>query len=60
MSGGASGAPDALWEDEGHRKNIKDYLDTGEIDVFTDLLVSSLWNLISNRMLQSGISPVCS
>ena len=34
MSGGASGAPDALWEDDGHRENIKDYLDTGEIDVF--------------------------
>ena len=33
MSGGASGAPDALWEDDGHRKNIKAYLDTGEIDV---------------------------
>ena len=33
MSGGASGAPDALWEDNGHRKNIKAYLDTGEIDV---------------------------
>ena len=33
MSGGASGAPDALWEDNGHRENIKDYLDTGEIDV---------------------------
>ena len=34
MSGGASGAPDALWDDNGHRKNIKAYLDTGEIDVF--------------------------
>ena len=33
MSGGASGAPDALWEDDGHRENIKAYLDTGEIDV---------------------------
>ena len=33
MSGGASGAPDALWADDGHRENIKDYLDTGEIDV---------------------------
>jgi len=33
MSGGASGAPDALWADNGHRKNIKAYLDTGEIDV---------------------------
>ncbi|MDA0715604.1 MAG: hypothetical protein O2866_05510 [archaeon] len=33
FSGGASGAPDALWEDEEHRKNIKAYLDTGEIDV---------------------------
>ena len=33
MSGGASGAPDALWADDGHRKNIKAYLDTGEIDV---------------------------
>ena len=34
MSGGVSGAPDALWADDGHRENIKDYLDTGEIDVF--------------------------
>ncbi|RJU87890.1 MAG: hypothetical protein DWC02_02460 [Candidatus Poseidoniales archaeon] len=34
MSGGASGAPDALWADDGHRRNIKAYLDTGEIDVF--------------------------
>ena len=34
MSGGASGAPDELWADDGHRENIKDYLDTGEIDVF--------------------------
>jgi hypothetical protein len=33
MSGGASGAPDALWEDDGHRENIKAYLDTGQIDV---------------------------
>lgn len=33
MSGGASGAPDALWADDGHRENIKAYLDTGEIDV---------------------------
>ena len=33
MSGGASGAPDALWEDNGHRENIKSYLDTGQIDV---------------------------
>lgn len=33
LSGGASGAPDALWADDGHRENIKAYLDTGEIDV---------------------------
>jgi len=33
MSGGASGAPDALWADDEHRENIKAYLDTGEIDV---------------------------
>ena len=33
FSGGASGAPDRLWADDGHRENIKDYLDTGEIDV---------------------------
>ena len=32
-SEGASGAPDALWADDGHRENIKAYLDTGEIDV---------------------------
>jgi len=33
FSGGASGAPDALWANDGHRENIKAYLDTGEIDV---------------------------
>ena len=33
QSGGASGAPDALWADEGHRETIKAYLDTGEVDV---------------------------
>ena len=33
MSGGASGAPDALWADDGHRESIKSYLDTGDIDV---------------------------
>jgi len=33
FSGGATGAPDALWEDDEHRKNIKAYLDTGKIDV---------------------------
>ncbi|MEL0327008.1 MAG: hypothetical protein VXA09_08420, partial [Burkholderiaceae bacterium] len=33
FSGGASGAPDALWADDEHRENIKAYLDTGEIDV---------------------------
>lgn len=40
MSGGVSGAPDALWEDDGHRENIKAYLDTGEIDVFVMICCS--------------------
>jgi len=40
MSGGASGAPDALWKDDGHRENIKAYLDTGEIDVFVMICCS--------------------
>ena len=29
FSGGASGAPDQLWADDGHRENIKAILDTG-------------------------------
>jgi len=32
-SGGASGAPDQLWADTSDRNLIKDFLDTGEIDV---------------------------
>ena len=33
FSGGASGAPDALWSDEADSERIKEFLDTGEIDV---------------------------
>ena len=33
FSGGASGAPDQLWADTTDRALIKDFLDTGEIDV---------------------------
>ena len=33
FSGGASGAPDQLWADTSDREMIKDFLDTGEIDV---------------------------
>lgn len=33
FSGGASGAPDALWDDAADRERIKEFLDTGEIDV---------------------------
>ena len=33
FSGGESGSPGLLWEDEAHRAIIKEYLDTGEIDV---------------------------
>ncbi len=33
FSGGASGAPDQLWADTTDREMIKDFLDTGEIDV---------------------------
>ncbi len=34
FSGGASGAPLALWNDAGHRANIQAVLDGGDIDVF--------------------------
>jgi len=34
MSGGASGAPLALWNDAGHRANIQAVLDSGGVDVF--------------------------
>ena len=40
FSGGASGAPDALWDDDDHRENIKEYLDTGEIDVLVMICCS--------------------
>ena len=33
FSGGASGAPDALWADEADSDRIKEFLDTGGIDV---------------------------
>jgi len=34
FSGGASGAPLALWNDAGHRANIQAVLDSGDVDVF--------------------------
>ena len=34
LSGGASGAPLALWNDAAHRANIQAVLDSGDVDVF--------------------------
>ena len=34
FSGGASGAPMSLWEDEEHRISIQTVLDTGEVELF--------------------------
>ena len=34
FSGGASGAPGALWNDAGHRANIQAVLNSGDVDVF--------------------------
>lgn len=34
FSGGETGTPTALWEDEEHRNNIQDILDTGEVELF--------------------------
>ncbi|MEM9255833.1 MAG: hypothetical protein AAGA91_10305 [Pseudomonadota bacterium] len=34
FSGGASGAPLALWNDAGHRANIQAVLDAGDVEVF--------------------------
>jgi poly(3-hydroxybutyrate) depolymerase len=33
MSGGESGTPIALWEDEGHRNNVQEILNTGEVEL---------------------------
>lgn len=33
-SGGLTGTPLALWQDEGHRENIQAVLNTGEVEVF--------------------------
>ena len=41
FSGGASGAPDRLWEDDGHRENIKTILDGGNIDVLIMICCSA-------------------
>ena len=43
FSGGASGAPDQLWADDGHRENIKAILDTGTIDVLIMICCSADW-----------------
>ena len=40
FSGGESGTPGLLWEDEGHRSTIKSFLDTGEIDVLVMICCS--------------------
>jgi polyhydroxybutyrate depolymerase len=34
MSGGETGTPIALWQDDGHRNNIQAVLDTGEVKLF--------------------------
>ena len=34
FSGGANGAPQALWEDENNRKEIQGYLDGGNVELF--------------------------
>lgn len=34
MSGGESGTPLALWQDQGHRENIQSVLDTGDVEIF--------------------------
>lgn len=52
MSGGASGAPDALWADDAHRENIKDYLDTGEIDVL--IMICCSIEFIENGFQSDG------
>ena len=59
FSGGASGAPDQLWADDGHRENIKAILDTGTIDVLIMICCSADWvaNLRSRVMIRRfGIS----
>jgi len=65
FSGGASGAPDALWADDEHRENIKAYLDTGEIDVLIMICCSiefietecesdaAIWNFASYALARN-------
>jgi len=40
FSGGESGSPGLLWEDDKHQANIKAFLDTGEIDVLVMICCS--------------------
>ncbi|MBL6816732.1 MAG: alpha/beta hydrolase [Pseudomonadales bacterium] len=70
MSGGASGAPDALWADDGHRENIKAYLDTGEIDVLIMICCSvefvetggesdeAIWNFASYALAKNPATRI--
>ena len=41
FSGGSSGAPDMLWDDDRHRENIKEILDGGNIDVLIMICCSA-------------------
>jgi len=70
LSGGASGAPDALWADDGHRENIKAYLDTGEIDVLIMICCSvefvetggesdeAIWNFASYALAKNPATRI--
>ena len=70
MSGGASGAPDALWADDAHRENIKAYLDTGEIDVLIMICCSiefletggesdeAIWNFASYALARNQATRI--
>ena len=70
FSGGASGAPDALWADDEHRENIKAYLDTGEIDVLIMICCSvefletggvsdeAIWNFASYALARNPATRI--
>jgi len=70
FSGGASGAPDALWADDGHRENIKAFLDTGEIDVLIMICCSiefletggesdeAIWNFASYALARNPATRI--
>ena len=60
FSGGASGAPLALWNDAGHRANIQAVLNSGDVDVFGMTCCDWVENSEGEPVLDSEGNPTLS